>query len=952
MKSSGWLRFPLLGISSALALCGSDLRFSYSNDNGLSITASDSAGQILAGPEALVRWNETAHAISRRQPDGTWVIEPAAKGLVISVRPSRPGQYGELVFDIEVRNTTPDTVTGALMPTFTDWSTTEDSIRSRSSDHMVLTSYRAIVGTIGTQKAWSGGSEFENDVFATIPARDGRHYVAAALLANPQAIEHNRNTITLKSGQRCAYELHIDSGTGGRNTALHDIYRVRGSYRVNPAAYRFDAYQDPQLGWARDLVASWLNWAWDKDNLDPRTGEYRLLDSLARAKQQFGGYDAFILWPFWPRAGFDARSQFDHYRDLPGGLEGVRHEFRRMRDAGVHVFISYCHWSESDRDASPAAMASSYQEFAQLACQLEADGALMDLMSKTPDEILRSAANCGRRLVPYNEGDPTWSDTQTNLLGRIHNDVAMPEFNIKKYMLPHHPQLRVCEPGNSGKRMRNDFVLSFFNGHGVEINTMFPQKNPAADADWPILARALDLLRTNRACFRSQTWEPLVASEDPSVWINRWPGPECTLFTLTGTSPGGHHGPMLKVPHRNDEHYVDLWRYRPLEPQHTGGTDVLSYDVDGYVPGQGVPTGSGDYSPGCIGVFRRRLGAWLDFETLHIEVPDATEGDRVELWIGTVAPGAEPLRFPAAKSLEVDLYQKLGRHTNEALILRLLDNGGQTKDVFVIPEAGVRFFRIDKPIPTRRVAPGEKPDRMVRIPGGHFRYFLTNPPPPESFPFAEPPFQPTYAYLPGAPPVDREVDLKPFWIDRFPVTNREYWDFVAAAGYRPRDATNFLKHFVNGKPRPGEENHPVVYVSYDDAKAYAAWVGKRLPTEEEWQFAAGASDGRAWPWGNQWEATRANTGGGTAPVDAHPSGASTYGVEDLVGNVWQLTASLMDNGRHLTVMLRGGSWYQPPRGRWWVPGGPRRITENYPLPLDGPAMNRVATVGFRCVRDQ
>jgi hypothetical protein len=60
----------------------------------------------------------------------------------------------------------------------------------------------------------------------------------------------------------------------------------------------------------------------------------------------------------------------------------------------------------------------------------------------------------------------------------------------------------------------------------------------------------------------------------------------------------------------------------------------------------------------------------------------------------------------------------------------------------------------------------------------------------------------------------------------------------------------------------------------------------------------------------------------------------------------------MDNGRHLTVMLRGGSWYRPPKGRWWVPGGPRRITENYPLPLAGPAMNRLATVGFRCVKDE
>ena len=118
-------------------------------------------------------------------------------------------------------------------------------------------------------------------------------------------------------------------------------------------------------------------------------------------------------------------------------------------------------------------------------------------------------------------------------------------------------------------------------------------------------------------------------------------------------------------------------------------------------------------------------------------------------------------------------------------------------------------------------------------------------------------------------------------------------------------------------------------------------------------MAAGGADARPWPWGAEWDPSRTNPGGkGAEPVGAHPSGASPYGVEDLVGNVWQWTASLMDNGRHLTVMLRGGSWYRPPKGRWWVPGGPRRITENYPLPLAGPAMNRLATVGFRCVKDE
>jgi len=200
---------------------------------------------------------------------------------------------------------------------------------------------------------------------------------------------------------------------------------------------------------------------------------------------------------------------------------------------------------------------------------------------------------------------------------------------------------------------------------------------------------------------------------------------------------------------------------------------------------------------------------------------------------------------------------------------------------------------------------------------------------------------------------DREVQVRPYAMDLTPVTNEQYAEFLKQTGYKPKDQTNFLKHWHNGQVPPGLEDHPVVYVDLEDARAYARWAGKRLPTEEEWQHAAQGDDGRAYPWGNEWQEGRCNDGrsGGTTAVTAFPQGRCPFGCYDLCGNTWEWTESERSDGRTRFCILKGGSYYKAKGSDWYADGGPQPCDFAAKFLLLWPGLDRCSTIGFRCVLD-
>jgi formylglycine-generating enzyme required for sulfatase activity len=162
----------------------------------------------------------------------------------------------------------------------------------------------------------------------------------------------------------------------------------------------------------------------------------------------------------------------------------------------------------------------------------------------------------------------------------------------------------------------------------------------------------------------------------------------------------------------------------------------------------------------------------------------------------------------------------------------------------------------------------------------------------------------------------RALDVDGLAIDELPVTNTEFQRFLGSTGYVPRVPHRFLDHWAGGAPPPGQADWPVTFVDLDDARAYAAWAGKRLPTEDEWQV--GVSEGYA-----------------------------LYGRR----RVWEWTESEHSDGHSRFVIVKGGSDLVLNGSGWYAEGGPLRPERSAKFMLFAPGVDRCSTVGFRCVVD-
>jgi formylglycine-generating enzyme required for sulfatase activity len=656
---------------------------------------------------------------------------------------------------------------------------------------------------------------------------------------------------------------------------------------------RYDGsqYDRPDLQWTQRIFSQVQLLIWDRSFYDPEKGEYTVDRFLSETESRIGPIDAVLIWHVYPNLGVDDRNQLDLLRDLPGGVGGVRGMVEQFHKRGVRVFFPLLVWDTGTRNEGVALSAA----MAQLLKDIGADGINFDTLESVPPGFREASDAIGHPLALEPQFQPRDSSLAwTNISW---NDWVT--WEGKQYpFVPMVSKNKWMEPR-----------------HTVNVTDRFTRDKT-------------DSLQ--HAFFNGQGYATLE---------NLWG------FWYEDTA---HDAEALLRFTRIERAMADYLTSPDWEPH----APVLQYGVFA----SRFPRANGAL---WTIVNRNEYGV----AGAQIEVANEPGLHYYDLWRGAElkpvviggAPGAN-----ARATLNFDL-EGLGY----GAVLATKDGLGDNVQKLLAYMADrskrqlASYSREWKPAPQALVeipatsAAQSAPTGMVRIPEGDYDFQVSG---IEIEGGNDPGADVQYPWESTARRFHRRhMHMRPFYIDRTPVTNAEFKKFLDATHYHPKDDHNFLRTWQNGICPQGWENKPVTWVSLEDAHAYAGWAHKRLPHEWEWQYAAQSSDRRPYPWGQEWNSQSvppADSGSSMKPladVAAFPQGASPFGVLDMIGNVSQWTDEF--RGPHTrAAIVRGAAAYQPAGSIWYFPQT-YRLDEHQKYLLMSPGRDRAGTIGFRCVVD-
>ena len=697
---------------------------------------------------------------------------------------------------------------------------------------------------------------------------------------------------------------------GELNFWLADITHWRDERRLRIG---FDPaiYSNPALQWTQSSFVQPQMMVHDRYFYDPATQKYTVDKYLADVEARYGGIDSVLIWHSYPNIGIDSRNEFDMLSDLPGGIPAVKQMVADFHRHGVKVLFPVMVWDQGTHP-DPELWKHLSDELAEIG----ADGVNGDTLDGVPQVLLTDSVANGHPLALEPESG-LGNDEKINwntLNWGYWNYTFTPSVSRYKWLETRHQE-------HLSNRWAHDHLddlqEAFFNGIGFESwANVWGIWNQLTPRDAEALRRISLIDRAFAANLISPAWEPHTPTRNFGVFASKWPAPnqsklDETLWTLVNRNAYEVDGGQLLIRRSPGAHYYDVWHGVELQPHLEDDSAILDFSLEAHGYGAILET-TQPLTPQVQQLLARMKT--LAEKPLYSFSFEWESLPQTIVEIAKTAPASAPpagmIRIPAAD------------YTFRVNGIEIEGGDDEGVDVQYPWEESARRYH------------------------------------------------------------EHRTHLDSYYIDKYPVTNADFKKFLDASHYAPADTHNFLKDWVNGTYPEGWGDKPVTWVSIEDARAYAKWAGKRLPHEWEWQYAAQGSDGRRYPWGNTEnpsapipasptsEQTINNNGTnpavvvrtGATPwpdrgrdaqpptgVDVNPAGASPFGVEDLVGNVWQWTDEYVDDHTRAAI-LRGGSHYQPQGSRWYFPQA-YELSQHGKYLLMAPSLDRSATVGFRCVVD-
>ena len=461
-----------------------------------------------------------------------------------------------------------------------------------------------------------------------------------------------------------------------------------------------------------------------------------------------------------------------------------------------------------------------------------------------------------------------------------------PGVSIYKWLEPRH---QVFETNRWKINKTNDLQYAFFNGIGYNAwENIWGIWNQVPQRYAEAIRRIATIYHQFPGVWNSVEWEPGFPVMQKGVFASAFPGVDRTVYTFVNRDSTLKNGKELQLEFHDHMRYFDLWHGKELVPEREGNRVFLNFSID--KNGYGAVLAAKDYMVNES--FLRFLDSMRSLTKSPLSVLPAS-------W------------YPLPQ--QIVKIEKTAPAANAPKGMKLIP--GTNKYLFESRGVMIEGNPLPKAVGVQHpweVHPSRNQKHMMKIAS--------------------------------------------FYMDTYPVTNKEFKEFLDQSHYHPKDDYNFLKDWRNGSYPQGWENKPVTWVSIEDARAYAKWAGKRLPHEWEWQYAAQGSDDRLYPWGNKMDSAKIPQEDSSrvmrppTNVSAYPAGKSPFGIQDLVGNVWQWTDEYRDEHTR-SAILKGGGYYRATTSKWYFPRV-SELNEYGKYLLMAPSLDRSGSIGFRCVVDK